>query len=190
MTSHLSRDTLETVFEPAQLITSPESVLGPVRDPDAREVLRALGIPVWENPWFDLDHGTGERLERVREWDGELSERYDQVPAGADDWISLGMIPYDDLAFDPDTGAVHCLPEDAEIYLFNSSLRSFVHFLYLLKAESPNYEWNESNTMAGLEATRLRIREAMTSVDPAALENPKSRWFDVLTYIVDPEHHY
>jgi hypothetical protein len=30
----------------------------------------------------------------------------------------------------------------------------------------------------------------MTSVDPAALENPDSCWFDVLMYIVDPEHHY
>jgi hypothetical protein len=189
MSNPLNRDMLEAVFEPDELITSPESILGPVANADAGEVLRTLGIPVWENPWFDLDAGIGERLERVAEWDWELSDRFDHVPPGADGWIGLGLFPYDDIAFDPDSGKVYCLPQDDEIYLVNSSLRSFVHFLYLLKAESPNYEW-ESNGTAELEATRLRIRETMASVDPAALENPDSCWFEVLMYIVDPEHHY
>jgi hypothetical protein len=189
MTGPLSRDMLEAVFEPDELVTSPDSILGPVTDADTREVLRTLGIPVWENPWFDLDPGLGEQLERLSERGTELSDRFDDVPPGADGWIGLGMFPYDDLAFDPETGKVYCLPEDGEIYLVNSTLRSFVHFHYLLKAESPNYEW-ESHTTAELEAARLRIREEMGRLDPAALENPHSCWFEVLTYIVDPEHHF
>ncbi|MGW3118500.1 SUKH-4 family immunity protein [Streptomyces sp. NPDC001107] len=189
MSSNLSRGMLEAVFDPDELIRSPEIILGPVSDADARDVLGTLGIPVWENPWFDLDDGIGERLERVADWDGELSDRFDRVPPGADGWIGLGMIPYDDIAFDPDTGKVYCLPQDKEIYLLNSGLRSFVHFLYLLKVESPNYDW-ESHGKEELEAVRLRIRETMSSVDPVALENPDSCWFEVLTYIVDPEHHF
>ncbi|MER5944814.1 SUKH-4 family immunity protein [Streptomyces sp. NPDC001904] len=172
MSSNLDRSMLEAVFAPDELITAPESILGPVTDADARDVLATLGIPVWENPWFDLDDGIGERLEPVE-----------------DDWIGLGMIPYDDIAFDPGTGKVHCLPQDGESYLLNSDLRSFVHFLYLLKLESPNYDW-ESHRKVELEEVRARIQETMTSIDPAALENPESRWFDVLTYLVDPEHHF
>jgi hypothetical protein len=30
----------------------------------------------------------------------------------------------------------------------------------------------------------------MRAVDPAALENPESRWFDVFTYIVAPDSEY
>lgn len=189
MSNPFHRALLLTAFEPAELITSPESILGPVTDADARDVLRTLGLPIWENPWFDLDAGIGERLDRVADWDGELSDRFDQVPPDADGWIGLGLFPYDDIAFDPHGGTVYCLPQDSEIYVVNSSLRSFVHFLYLLKAESANYAW-ETQGMDELEATRLRIRENMASVDPIALENPGSCWFQILTYIVDPEHHY
>lgn len=189
MSNAFNRATLLTAFEPDELITSPESILGPVTNADARDVLRTLGIPIWENPWFDLDAGIDERLDRVADWAGELSDRFDQVPPEADDWIGLGLFPYDDLAFDPHAGKVHCLSQDGEIYVVNSSLRSFVHFLYLLKAESANYEW-ESHGTDELEATRLRIRESMASVDPIALETPDSCWFEILTSLVDPEHHF
>ncbi|MFE6892757.1 SUKH-4 family immunity protein [Streptomyces sp. NPDC057694] len=172
MSSNLDRGMLDAVFAPDELITAPESILGPVSDADARDVLATLGIPVWENPWFDLDDGIGEHLEPAE-----------------DGWIILGMIPYDDIALDPKTGEVHCLPQDGDTYLLNSGLRSFVHFLYLLKSESPNYDF-ETHGKAEREEVRQRIRETMTSIDPAALENPESRWFDVLTYLVDPEHHF
>jgi hypothetical protein len=189
MSVPLTRDMLESVFEPGELVTSPEEILGPVTDPDAREVLRTLGLPVWENPWFDMDDMIGERLEPVSEWDWELSDRYDDVPPGADGWISLALFPYDDIVLDPGTGRVHCLPEDAEIYLVNSSLRSFVHFHYLLKAEEPFYD-PESQRKAEREITRQRMRETMASVDPAALESPNSCWSDILTSIVDLTHRY
>lgn len=189
MSRPLTREMLETVFAPHELITCQESGLSAVSDRDAREVLQTLGIPTWENPWFDMDTEIGEHLERVGDGEEELTDRYEDVPSGADDWFYLGVIPYDDIAFDPASGKVYCLPQDDEIYLLNSSLRLFVYFLYLLKMESPNYDWESSATL-DLENARTRIREAMESLDPAALENPESRWFDILEYIVDPNAHY
>lgn len=189
----LSRQALETVFTPAELITVPESRLDAVADPDAREVLRTLGLPVGKNPWFGLDNKLGERFRRIEEdYDWELADRYSEVPLGAETWISLGEIPYDGIAFDPETGKVHCLPQDGEIYLFNSKLRHFVHFLYILQAERPHFdfEWEGDDELFDPEGARSRVEAALRSVDPAALENPESRWFDVLTFIVDPEYDY
>lgn len=189
----LSRRTLETVFAPTELITVPESHLDAVADPDAREVLRTLGLPVGNNPWFGLDDRIGERFRRIGEdYDWELTDRYSEVPLGADRWIPLGVIPYDSVVLDPYTGKVHCLPQDGEIYLFNSKLRYFVHFLYLLQAERPYFdvEWDGDDPYDP-EGARSRIEPAMRSLDPAALEIPESRWFDVLTSIVDPDaDHY
>lgn len=189
----LTREMLETVFDPAELIVAPEENLSAVADADAREVLGTLGIPVWDNPWFDMEDGIAERFGRVEDWDEKLADRYSVVPAGAGKWIGLGMIPYDGIAFDPDTGTVYCLPDDSEIYLWNSSLRSFVHFLYVLQLERPHFdaEWeSEIEVPFDPEAAQDRVRRAMMSVDPAALENPDSRWHGILTYIVDPEHHF
>lgn len=189
----LTREMLETVFDPAELIVAPEENLSAVADAEAREVLGTLGIPVWDNPWFDMEDGIAERFGRVEDWDEKLADRYSVVPAGAGKWIGLGMIPYDGIAFDPDTGTVYCLPDDSEIYLWNSSLRSFVHFLYVLQLERPHFdaEWeSEIEVPFDPEAAQDRVRRAMMSVDPAALENPDSRWHGILTYIVDPEHHF
>lgn len=102
------------------------------------------------------------------------------------------MIAYDSIVLDPYTGRVHCLPQDGEIYLFNSKLRYFVHFLYVLQAERPHFdvEWEGDDDLFDPEGARARTEAAMRAVDPAALENPGSRWFDVLTSIVDPESDY
>ncbi|WP_329120719.1 SUKH-4 family immunity protein [Streptomyces sp. NBC_01465] len=193
MASTLTRSMLDAAFAPHELITVPDSVLGPVSDTDARDVLGTLGLPVWDNPWMDLDSKINEQLGTVADWGEDPADRYEHVPEGAAGWISLGVMPYDGAAFDPADGKVYCLPEDGEIYLLNSSLRSFVHFLYLLKTECPHIDLGDENcewarcTGAEHEEIRLRIREAMSDVDPAALTNPESQWFKVLTYIVDPE---
>ncbi|NUR01260.1 MAG: hypothetical protein HOY79_33465 [Streptomyces sp.] len=189
----LSRRTLETVFALAELITVPESHLDAVTDPDAREVLRTLGLPVGRNPWFGLDDKIGERFRRIgQDYDWELADRYAEVPPGADTWIPLGMIPYDSIVLDPYTGRVHCLPQDGEIYLFNSKLRYFVHFLYVLQAERPHFdvEWEGDDDLFDPEGARARTEAAMRATDPVSLESPGSRWFDVLTSIMDPESDY
>ncbi|MFE6689298.1 SUKH-4 family immunity protein [Streptomyces sp. NPDC057743] len=190
----LSRQALETVFTPAELITVPERQLADVADPDAREVLRTLGLPTGANPWFSFYTKIGERFERVGEdFDWELADTYDEVPPGADRWIPLAEIPYDSIVLDPETGKVHCLPQDGEIYLFNSTLRHFVHFLYILQVERPAYdmEWEGDDDLFDSEGARSRVEAAMRSIDPAALEIPESRWHDVLAGIEDPEYdHY
>jgi hypothetical protein len=189
----LSRQVLETVFTTAELITVPESHLAAVVDPDAREVLRTLGLPVGKNQWFGLDNKIGDRFRRIGEdYDWELTERYSEVPLGAERWIPLGMIPYDSVVLDPETGKIHCLPQDGEIYLFNSKLRYFVHFLYILQVERPasDMEWEGDDDLFDPEGARSRVEAVMRSVDPAVLEISGSRWLDVLASIEDPEYEY
>jgi hypothetical protein len=189
----LSRHTLETVFTPTELFTVPESLLEDVADPDTREVLRTLGLPVGKNPLISLDSKIGERFRRIwSDYDWELADNYEQVPHGADMWIPLGEITYDGIVLDPATGKVYCLPQDGEIYLFNSKFRYFVHFLYIMQAERPyfDWEWEGGDELFDPETARDRAGAAMRAIDPAALEIPESRWHDVLTFMVDPEYDY
>lgn len=186
----LTREMLETVFSPDTLMTVPEDGLDSVRDPDAREILRTLGLPCANIHFTFEDLGKG--LTTVAEgYDWELAEQYSDVPLGAATWILVAGSFEDGVALDPETGKVHCLPEDGHINLLNSSLRQFAHFLYVLETERPRYdlEW-EGGEELDQEGARERVEAAMRSIDPAALENPNSHWFDVLTSIVDPEWHY
>lgn len=187
----LTRSDLEDVFESSELITVPEHQAGSITDPDARDVLRTLGIPLWDNPWIDVDDRIPERWERVGGWDVDLTERYDRVPPEAGRWIGLAVIPYDRIAFDPETGRVYCLAQDGEIYLFSSSLRSFVYFLYLLQLERPHFDIDmETEAEFEPEAARQRTEAAMRAADPEVLDNARSRWHDILEYIVDPDAHH
>ncbi|MFD7299057.1 SUKH-4 family immunity protein [Streptomyces sp. NPDC059897] len=194
MSSPLTRNEMLTVFSEDELMLPSEELLGEIPDVDSREVLRTLGLPVWENPWFDMDDEVSERLQSVAGWDVGLSDRFDEIPQGAERWISLGTIPYDDIAFDASTGVVYCLSDESGIYPFNSSLRNFIHFLYLLQSERPKFDIEhpryEQEGEDDPEMTRRRVKDAMEEIDPAALENPDSRWHEVLDYIVDSELHY
>lgn len=188
----LTREAMEAAFAADELITVPERDLEAVPAVDAREALRVLGMPRFPNPWFSTDTGIGDGFTRIGEFlDWDLADRYDDVPPGADRWIRLGSIPYDGIALDPATGKVHCLPQDAEIYLLNSTLRHFLHFLYALQTERPNFdpEW-EGDEEPDPEGARQRVEATMRSVDPTALEHSGSLWFDVLQYIEDPDSEY
>lgn len=55
MSSPLTRNEMLTVFSEDELTLLGEELLGEIPDVDSREVLRTLGLPVWENPWFDMD---------------------------------------------------------------------------------------------------------------------------------------
>ncbi|MHC5262585.1 SUKH-4 family immunity protein [Streptomyces sp. UC4497] len=194
MSSPLTRDEMLTVFAEDELILLGEELLGEISDVDSREVLRTLGLPVWENPWFDMDDEVSERLQHTSDWDVGLTDRFDEIPQGAEEWISLGTIPYDDIAFDASTGVVYCLSDESGIYPLNSSLRNFIHFLYVLQSERPKFDVEharyEQEGEGDPEATRRRAKDAMEKIDPTALEHPDSRWHEVLDCIVDPELHY
>jgi SUKH-4 immunity protein of toxin-antitoxin system len=183
----LTRQMLEGAFTPENLATVPEALLGGVRDPDARDVLASLGIPQ-QLIWFSFSD-VRDGLETVSQsYDWELTDQYAQVPPGAGEWIDLAGFYYENIALDPVSGKVYGLPQDGEIFLLNSSLRQFVHFLYLVQRERPHFdiEW-EGAADIDEEAARDRIEAAMRAVDPAAFEHEKSIWCDVLTYVVDPE---
>src|SRR5262245_13064613 len=103
--SHLTREALEDVFSPAELITVPERNLGAVRDSDAKDVLRTLGLPYFANPWFAMKRLDGESTGSVGEdFEWELSDRYEDAPAGAESWIPLAVVLDEDIVLDPVTG--------------------------------------------------------------------------------------
>jgi SUKH-4 immunity protein len=188
----LTREAMQAAFAEHGLLTISDRDLDAVPDADARQALRVLGMPRVAAPWFSTDTGIGGGFRRVGEvLDWDLADRYDDVPPRADRWICLSWAAHDGIALDPETGRVLCLPQDAEIYLLNSGLRSFIHFLYALETERPNYdmEW-EGDEELDPDGARRRVEAAMRSVDPAALEQTGSLWFGVLEFIVDPESDY
>jgi hypothetical protein len=188
----LSRRSLEAVYGVDQLISVPESRLEEITDPDTRDVMRTLGLPMRRNPMFGLDGELGERfigIGQTYEW--ELVERYDDVPLGSDRWVHLCDITDDSIVLDPGTGKIHCLPQDGEIYFFSTSFRHYVHFMYIYESQLPYFDFEEGDDdLWDPQGARVRVEEAFRAVDPIALENPQSRWHDVLTFIVDPEYDY
>ncbi|WP_433891275.1 SUKH-4 family immunity protein [Streptomyces sp. CA-111067] len=185
MSTPLTRQMLESVFAPEELLTVPPDLLGQIPNADVVEVLGTLGIPRWENPVFDVDVTFGTRFETVADWDWTLEGNYPNVPAGADDWIGLALSFYDSLAFDPVSGTVFCIPQEGEIHRVNSSLRAFVHFHYVLK--STKSEWDFAGRSADTETIRRHLLDGMTDVDPTALEIPDSCWPRVIDYLADPD---
>ncbi|KOU06481.1 hypothetical protein ADK86_06075 [Streptomyces sp. NRRL F-5755] len=151
--------------------------------------LRDVGLPVRANPWFDLIDRSAPELMTVGACYDDPNVRWANLPANATDWVLLGMIPYDDIALDGATGTVLCLPQNEnKVYPLNQDLHSFVHFLYLLEIERPNYdeEVNEDITLAGAEEAGVRLAEQMREIDPASLDVSHSRWHDILEWVSDP----
>jgi hypothetical protein len=191
----LSRRSLEAVYGADQLISVPESRLEEITDPDARDVMGTLGLPMGKNPMFGLHWALGEKFGRMgdrEDYQWELGDRYDPVPLGADRWINLCDICDDSIALDPDTGKIYCLPQDGEIYLFSTSFRRYIHFMYIYESQLPHFdpEWEGDDDLWDPQGARVRVEEAFRAVDPVALENPRSHWHYVLMFIVEPEFEY
>lgn len=191
--TELNRRSLESVYGPDQLLTVPRHRLEEIKDPDTRDVMRTLGLPMGKNPMFGLGRELDERFIRVgEEYDWELVERYSEVPLESDRWVHLCQITDDGIVLDPDTGKVLCLPQDGEIYLFNSSFRKYVHFMYIYESQLPHFDFasDAGDDVWDPQRARARIEKAFRTVDPVVLENPESRWHDVLAFVVDPEYDY
>ncbi len=184
----VTRSDLEQVFTPSRIVTLVADRTDRISDPDSRNVLGSLGFPVGEDTWFDLDPHFAERWRPVSEWNFSLADHFEHVPSGSDRWLTLGLIPYDSIAFDPETGQVYCVPQDDDIYVLNSSLRSFIAFLYVLERERPHYDAAmESEAVFEPGAAQERIKAFMLAVDPAALERTQSRWHNVIESVIDPD---
>ncbi|WP_328750943.1 SUKH-4 family immunity protein [Streptomyces sp. NBC_00285] len=187
MTPPIDRETLESEFGPEELITFSPAVVANIRHEPSARFLRDVGIPARPNPWFDLVDGSEEQTRTLGDSYDDLRERWTNLPEGAESWLLLGMVPYDDIVLDGITGIVHCLPGDEpDGYPLNKDLNAFAHFLYLLEKERPNYDFESELETLDPEAAAGRLTEQMREIDPAALAVPHSRWHDILEYVADP----
>jgi hypothetical protein len=188
MTPPIDRETLESEFGPEELTTYSAAVVANIQHEPSARFLRDVGIPARPNPWFDLVDGTPEQVRALGDCYDDLRERWTNLPEGAEGWLLLGMVPYDDIALDGVTGTVYCLPGDeSEIYPLNKDINSFAHFLYLLEKERPHYDFESEQESLDPEGAAGRISEQMREIDPAALEVGHSRWHDILEYVAEPE---
>ncbi|WP_437015659.1 SUKH-4 family immunity protein [Streptomyces sp. enrichment culture] len=184
----MDRETLESEFRPEEIVTFSPAALARVRHEPSSQFLRDVGIPSRPNPWFDLVDGTPEQARVLGECYDDLDDRWTNLPTGAESWLVLGMVPYDDIALDGATGVVYCLPgEDSEVYPLNKDIDSFVHFLYLLEKERPNYDFESDEETLDPEGAARRLSERMREIDSEALEVSGSRWHDILEYVACPE---
>lgn len=152
------------------------------------DLLRNVGIPARPNPWFDLVDGSPEQARTLGDAYGDLRERWTDLPEGAEGWLVLGTVPYDDIALDGVSGAVYCLPGDeSEIYPLNKDLPTFARFLCLLEKERPNYDFESELANIDPESAAARLTEQMREIDPAALAVTHSRWHDILEHVAEPE---
>lgn len=188
MTTPIDRDTLETEFGPDELVTLPVELLGGVQHEPSLHFLRHVGIPSRPNPWFDLIEATTEELRKVGDWYDDLEECWTNLPGHAENWLLLGMIPYDDIALDGTTGTIYCLPADGEeVYPLNKDLYAFAHFLYLLEKERANWDFESEQESLDAEGATRRLTDQMREIDPEALDVDQSRWHDILEYVAYPE---
>lgn len=194
MTPPIDRETLETEFRPEELTTFTGAAVASIQHGPTSHFLRTVGIPSRPNPWFEFVDGTSQGTEQLGDSYRDLRDRWTNLPVGAEEWILLGTVPYDDIAVDGTTGVVHCLPGDGpETYRLNKDVVSLVHFLYLLEKERPNYAFESDQSDQSDQGTldpegaARRLTERMREIDPAALETSRSRWHDVLDYVAYPE---
>ncbi|MEU0744816.1 SUKH-4 family immunity protein [Streptomyces sp. NPDC006134] len=188
MTRPMDRETLESEFRPEEIITFSPAAVANVRHEPSSRFLCHVGIPSRPNPWFDLVDGTPEQTRALGDCYDDLEDRWANLPTGAESWLVIGMIPYDDIVLDGTTGTVYCLPgEDSEIYPLNKDIDSFAHFLYLLEKERPNYDFEPDRETLDPEGAARRLSEQMREIDPEALEVSRSQWHDILEYVAYPE---
>ncbi|MEU1479230.1 SUKH-4 family immunity protein [Streptomyces sp. NPDC005760] len=188
MTPPIDRETLETEFGPDELTTFPEAVVADIRHGPSARFLRHVGLPSRPNPWFDLVDGSPEQTRTLGACYPDLRERWTNLPAGAESWLVLGTIPYDDIALDGVTGVVQLLPGDTcDSRPLNKDLHSFAHFLHLLEKERPHYDFASEQETLDPEGAARRLTERMREIDPEALAATRSRWHDILEYVEFPE---
>ncbi|MFJ4845335.1 MULTISPECIES: SUKH-4 family immunity protein [unclassified Streptomyces] len=180
----VDRSVMEAAFGPDVLVTLDEDTVSGVPHAATRAFLVDVGLPDETDKWFELDEGFSEGDVRLGEIYPEVGAHYGNLPEGGLDWISLGAIPYDDIAVDHTTGTVWCLPDgSSEIYPLNKDIHSFAAFLCALERERPNYDLAVAGGIADPEAAAARLAEEFTRLDPTSVDRPEGTWQRVLGYV-------
>lgn len=184
MPQPIDRSAMEAAFGPDVLVTLDEDAVSGVRHAATRAFLLDVGLPDETNKWFELDEGFSEGDVQLGEIYPEVEANYRNLPKEGLDWISLGAIPYDDIAVDHNTGIVYCLPDgSSEIYPLNSDIHSFAAFLCALERERPNYDLAVAGGIADPEASADRLAAEFTRIDATSVDRPGGTWQRVLGYV-------
>lgn len=173
---------MESVFPPEQLVTLEDGKLPAGFHEPARSLLTTVGLPDDRSSFFVLDGGLfgGETPNRFRRC-SELRyfSRYTEMSKGWGNWLVIGGIFDDVVTLDPVSGAVYCLPDgeyQSCAYTLNQSLDSFLHFLYLLELERPNYDFTVSDDIPDSEGVAESLRERMIRADSLPFEGVEPAW--------------
>lgn len=187
----IDRATLEAAFPPGVLVTLPEAATAEVEHRPTREFLRDVGIP--DHYWLQVTDGF---RNGVLETDRDALNAYlPELGPLFENWVRIGTVSTDRIYLDTRTGAVHSIPDGGVPVRLNSGIQAFVHFLYLLQLERPDYDLGSLPADSAYESgAEDRLRERMRAVDPVAFQPPEEdfgyepgepTWEMVLRFVAD-----
>ncbi|MHA6762517.1 SUKH-4 family immunity protein [Streptacidiphilus sp. PAMC 29251] len=183
MPPSVDRSAFEAVLSPDAMVTLGDEALRVVSHLPSRAALHDVGLP--DRPaagWLDVAQAV---------CDGELTvgvgREYvvapeDDLPASfvLDHWALLGGIGENYVYLDVHTGVVHCVPEDDEAHVLNTSLELFLYFLYLLEVERPHYDLKFVGGDIETGGSEQRLPPLMRAADSEAMAYEGSFWYQVL----------
>lgn len=194
-----SRLDMLTFFDESQLMIYSHEEVQFIEDEEAKDILTNVGLPNWPVMGFDFSESPEGRLQLVRDWENlyQYIERGTGfLPTKVADWPVLATYfpSVDHLLLDPRSGTVHVVRHGSEdFYPLHSSLRTYIHFLLILKKEAPMTPDNDFEDFFELDtdAIRRRIQQQWREVDPFALRKRSSIWYELLLVMHEPEaYHY
>ncbi|MEY9963010.1 hypothetical protein ABIA33_001036 [Streptacidiphilus sp. MAP12-16] len=174
----VDRAAFESVLPVEALVTLGDEAVRGVSHAPTRGALRDIGLP--DRPharWLDVAGWIckGKLVIGV-----EPDEEDVDLPFAFDRWACLGFIGSTGVYVDTGSGAVYCQPEGEPPHLLNSSMDTFLYFLYLLEVERPNYDHQVAGGDIETGGAEDRLQVLMEAADPVAFENPESFWFEAL----------
>jgi hypothetical protein len=164
-------DDLSQVFEPDGVVRlSVESVMDLDVPDDAKSLLMEVGLPRNTGPYFQTDLKSSDRVPLLT----EIAQTWGTVKStvGLERYYVIGLIEAAHICLERKTGVVIWVGLDEKVdYSFvNSSLKHFVHFLYLIVKHRPLT--SEDHGQSWLDG----VRAEMESIDPLAFADESNYW--------------
>ncbi|GAA1952123.1 SUKH-4 family immunity protein [Kitasatospora viridis] len=178
----IDRATMEQVFAPEDLLTTPDHLLTGIAHAPTRAFLRDVGLPDRER-WFESPQELAEGRVRIggEAWQ-RVAQEYPNCPFDMSVWLTVGGIALDSVMVDTVTGLVYSIPDGGSPHLLNSGVDALAYFLHALEVEREAYD-PEADGEVDPDGAVERLLELMRAADPAALEYPESTWSMVLRYV-------